>query len=516
MDTQNPSQSILGSIPSLTGSYAPAPMINPPQGAPNMSVAPAPNMSVAPSAQAPITPNAPKIQPTSTGGVQVVTAPKTGGLADYVSSNYQTPNGGSLSYTPSDTASMNGFSGTPANTFSIDTSNIPSSALGAPTSQNDITQTQSTYSDYVNALAQANGYSPDYVQALQAQYAAQQQGAALNLNSAQLNSNFYTGNNLGGDTLDYASGITAKAQAQNTLEQGVNAVNQLGATQALNTAQLQRTGNIAAAQAELQYSPTAMTGAQAITQYNTLGQQFPSANIPPFDPTQDPQAQLQLARQLVSQSPAYNAGFTSTYQTPGGGTSILNKLNLNGLQQNSDGSLTLVPAAAAALGAANANVVQNQVTNLSNINSAIQASGKTIQTMSSFMNQYGLNQSSIPIANQIANSANSQLNKAGALAALKVDLNTLRSDYSQFLLGRGGSVAGVNDESANAIPDNISPDQLQTVYSQMVQDGHNTADAVSVQVNSALQGIQTNTAPSASGSSGSSVGSSWATLLNPQ
>ncbi len=182
---------------------------------------------------------------------------------------------------------------------------------------------------------------------------------------------------------------------------------------------------------------------------------------------------------------------------------------MSGFQQNPDGSVTLVPAAAAALGAANAKVVGDQVSNLSSINGAIESSGKTIDTMTQFMNQYGLNQANVPIVNQVMNSANAQLPKAGSIAALKIDLNTLRSDYEQFLLGRGGSVAGVNQEAMNTLPDNISPAQLQVVYSQMKQDGLNTAESISNQVNQALQGIQTNTSASTSGGGTSGVSSGW-------
>lgn len=439
-------------------------------------------------------------------------AVENSGLSSYVTgSQTPTPNGGSIT-----TNAAGGVSNyTPASQFTIDTSGpVPSSALSSTLGMGDLAQKKMQYQDYVNGVAQANGYSPAYLQAQQQQYQAQAQAAALGFDQAQLNSNFYTGNNLPGDTLGYAQGATARAAAQTTLEQAQNTMQQTQAGINLNTQQLARTGNIAAAQTQLQYNPTALSGLQAITQYNSLQQMFPGANIPSYDTNFTPQENQQIASQLVSGSPAYQAGFSSTYTTPGGGTGIFSKLNMNGFQKNADGSYTLVPAAAAALGAANAQTVQDKMSQLSTINSAIEASGKTVQTMTNFMNQYGLNQSDIPIVNQIANSTNAQLPKAGALAALKVDLNTLRSDYSQFLIGRGGSVAGTNVEAQNAIPDNISPAQLQLVYSQMKQGGQNTADSVSAQVNQALQGIQTNTNASTNGASsgGINIGSSWANI----
>ncbi len=418
----------------------------------------------------------------------------SGGLGSLVTTQSNTPSGGTVTTD----ASGNTTNFTPAPGFSVGTGPVSSDALSSGVTAGNLQNSHAQYSDYVNALAASQGYSPAYIQAQQGVFNMQTRDAALQQNQI-------SGQGFAGATADYAANVTNRARSMNAIEG-------LQSQQALDVQALIRQGNISAAQTQLQYSPTGMVGQQAITQYQQLGQLYPGAAIPPFDPSQDPQAQLQMARQMVANSPAYQAGFQSTYTTPGGGTGIYSKLNMSAFQQNQDGSLTLVPAAAAALGAANAKVVGDQVTNLSNINSAIEASGKTIDTMTQFMNQYGLNQSNVPIANQIVNSTNAQLPKAGALAALKIDLNTLRADYGQFLLGRGGSVAGINQESESAIPDNISPAQLQIVYSQMKQDGLNTATGVSTQINQALQGIQTNTSASTSGgatqtqSTGGSVG----------
>lgn len=452
------------------------------------------------------------VTPTSTGGTNfnTPTASDKPSLQSLLNNSYKTPNGGTVTTTGD--GAVTGF--TPASSYSIDTSaSIPSSALSSGTSYGDLNQTQSTYQDFVNGLAQAQGYSPDYIQALQQQYAAQTQGAQLGLNSAALNSNYYTGNNLPGDTLSYAQGATAKAQAQNTLEQAQNSIQQLAANQALNTAQLSRTGNIAAAQTQLAYNPTAVAGQNAINQYNNLQQSYPAANIPEYNTALSPATNQQIAQELVSNSPAYRSQFQSTYQTPGGGTGIYNKLDVGSgaFSQNQDGSYTLVPAAAAALGDANANIVQTQLSNLSNINSAINASTKTLATTQAFMKQYGLNDSGIALLSQIQNSTNKNLDKAGAIAGLNADLNTLRSDYAQYLIGRGGSVAGTNEEAQSAIPSTISYSQLATLVGQMQQDGKNTADAVSGQVNQALQGIQNNSYTNSQNTVGSS-GSGWGSL----
>lgn len=460
------------------------------------------------------------VKATSTGGItfnpsaaagyttpvaSTPTQPKSS-LSEYLTSTQPTSGGGTISTQGSN---VSGY--TPSPSYSIDTNNIPSNALSSNTGMGDLAQSHSQYSDYVNALAQAQGYSPNYLNALQGTYAAQSQGAGLQFNSALLNSNLATGNNLPGDTEAYAQGATAKAQAQNTLAQAQNSIQQLGANQALNTQQLARTGAISAAQSQLQYNPVAVSSENAINQYNTLQQQYPAASIPAYNPALSPATNQQIAQELVSNSPAYRSQFQQQYATPGGGTGIYNKLDVGSgaFSQNQDGSYTLVPAAAAALGSANASVVQNQLSNLSNINSAVDASTKTLQTTTQFMNQYGLNQSGVSILSQIQNSTNKNLDKAGAVAGLNADLNALRADYAQYLVGRGGSVAGTNDEANKAIPDTISPAQLQTLVQQMQQDGQNAAEAVSGQINSALSGITNNSVP---GSSTGSGGSGWASL----
>lgn len=433
-------------------------------------------------------------------------------LADYIQHTTSLPGGGSVTGT---SQGVNNY--TPSQSYSIDTSgSVPSSALTSTNTMGTLGQSYNKYQDLVNGLSQAQGYSPDYIAAQNAQYAAQTQGAQLGLNSAALNSNLYTGNNLPGDTMNYAQGATAKAQAQNTLQQAEQGIAQLSANQALNTQQLARTGNIAAAQTQLSSSPAGMAGQNAINQYNTLQQSYPGANIPEYNTALSPEQNQQIANYIVSNSPAYKAGFQSTYQTPGGGTGIYSKLDVGsgGLQQNQGGGYTLVPAAAAALGTANANIVNSSLSNLSTINAAIDSSKKTLDTTTQFMNQNGLNQSDTPILTQIQNKFKDQTTQRGYIAGLNADLNTLRSDYSQFLIGRGGSIAGTGPNSPEvmqAIPDNISPAQLKTLVGQMQQDGQNTADAVSNQVNQALKGISSGQAPQQSqqtqGTTGS--GSVW-------
>lgn len=437
-------------------------------------------------------PQSPSILPTSTGGISfdsslssgfkpaaqnttqntAATQPSRQSLSDFVTNSSPTAGGGSLM--TDGNGSPTGFN--PNYGFQIGTSGaIPSSALTTNNSLGDLQQSHGQYMDYVNALAQAQGYSPQYLQALNQQYGAQTQGAALNLNSAQLNSNLYTGNDLPGDTMNYAQGATAKAQAQNTLAQGVNAVQQLGANQTLNTAQLARTGNIASAQAQLQYNPVAVSGENALNQYNALQQQYPNAAIPAYNSSLSPAENQQLAQQAVAQSPAYQAQFQGTYTTPGGGLSTYNKLNPDG------GGSELVSGADAATGAANASSLATQTQNYNSTQSAFNTANKTLGTMIQFMNQNGINDNSVPILNQLENKAKAGLISPGVVAAYNADIAELQTNYAQ-ILSRGGSVAGTNDEANSLINPNLKPADLQKVLGELTRNGQNALDALGGQI----------------------------------
>lgn len=394
--------------------------------------------------------------------------------------------------------------------FSIPTDgSVSSDALTSNTGAQDLSQTHSQYSDYVNAVAQAQGYSPDYIAALQGQYAAQTQQAQLGLNSAMLNSNLYTGDNLPGDTMAYAQGATAKAQAQNTLEQSQNSIQQLSANQALNTAQLARTGNIAAAQTELQYSPTGMAGSEAISQYNALGQQYPGANIPPLDPNQDPQQQLQQARQLIANSPAYQAQFQSTYSTPGGGTGIYNKLSAGSLPQNSDGTLSLVSGAQAAAGGSNATNYNALATQVNALSVPYQAANQDFTAMTDFMQKAGINQQGVPIINQIENAVKGKTIQPGSVAAFQTYIQSLRAKYTQLLGAAGETPTDAGKAAAQLIPDTLGISDMQQIQQALNTNGKNIIDATQQRAQSLYQSLQGGTPQSAPQLGGTSGGTTW-------
>lgn len=421
--------------------------------------------------------NSLSIAPTATGGVSFdpTHAPSFGNsapslpltenttnstkpsLGSFVSNQYQTPNGGTV--TTSSDGQVKGFS---PSSFNIDTSGaVPSSALQSTIGPSDLRQKQSQYLDYVQGLAQSQGYSPEYIQALQAQQQAQLQGAQYNLNSAALNSNFYTGNNLPGDTLNYAQGATAKAQAQNTLGQAQNSIQQLSANQQMQVQALIRSGNIAAAQALVSaaqpvgvspgtslVSPLSgqeaysgmggLVGVNSINSVNSLGNQYPDAGILPTD-------SLDVARQKVSSAPSFQGS------TPEGKADVSSLVEQQGY--------------------------------LDTTTRAYQTATSNLGTLQTFMQQNNLNDNSVPIINQIQNKIKGKVLDPGVVAAFTSSLEGLRAEYAQ-VLSRGGGVTDTERKAANAlIPDNLTPAQLQTVTKQLSLEGQNAVKESQNQVN---------------------------------
>lgn len=151
------------------------------------------------------------------------------------------PNGSNV------TVDQRGYVTSAPSSFAIDTSKpISSDALASTITTTDV---QNNYGRYVQQLADAYKPTKDYLEAL----AAVQ---SVKAKDAELESNLITGNNLPGDTLDYAQGRTAKAK-------GLNAIEGLRAEQALQVQELIRSGNIEAAKATVEamnktpYSATA-------------------------------------------------------------------------------------------------------------------------------------------------------------------------------------------------------------------------------------------------------------------
>lgn len=115
-----------------------------------------------------------------------------------------------------------------------------------------------------------------------------------------------------------------------------------------------------------------------------------------------------------------------------------------------------------------------------------------LKVITQLVSDNGLNQSDVPIINQIQNAVKSNLTDPGTVAAFQSGLAGLRSEYSQVLAKGGVRSVETDNAAAKLIPDNLSPTQLQQVTTQLGQEGGNAIkeaqDQVSA-VNDQINGI---------------------------
>jgi hypothetical protein len=330
------------------------------------------------------------------------------------------------------------------------------------------------YAEYAQQLASAQGYSPEYLAALKNKQAVDAQ-------KAQLTSNYYTGANLPGDTLGYAGGFT-------TRESALNDITGLRAEQALQVQTLLRQGNIDAATSLVNaYKPQEVSpgsslvdpatgqeqysglggyqAVQSIQTVNNLAQAHPDAGIVPTD-------NLVTAAQKVSSSPSFQAGNLIAYATPAGGIGYINKLDVNKLQRNADGTYQLIgDAAAASSGAAKA-AIADLTKQRADTQAAITTADANFPLLLNAVKAAGLNNNA-PLVNEINQKIANKTSKDAALATLNTLVPSLQTEYSR-IIARGGSVDDKTRNSAQAIVNGTySFAQLQAVYNTVKAEGQN-------------------------------------------
>ncbi len=381
--------------------------------------------------------------------------------------------------------------------FNIDTGGTTSSDMqtNSGSTQSDVLAQHNQYQQALQNVQNSYGYSPAFIAANSAYQGdvANQAQLANQINTAQ-------GQSLG-DTLGQVNTTIGRAETGNAAQQAADAVS-------LQAQTLIRSGNIAGAAAYLQgiqgsYQSVApgssvinlqnpggspvysgiggLSGVNAVDTYNSLQQYYPGANIPPYDQTQSPAANLQIAQNAVANSAQYKSQYLSTYTTPGGGTNLLNKLATAGLQQNSDGTLTLVSGTNASIGNANADALKTLNTNIQTTQAAFNTVNTQFSNVEQLAQRFGLNQTGIPFITQLENSAYAQTPQgAGLVAAFKSTIQELRTNL-QAVISRGGSVAGAAQDAANLVPDNLSPSQMSQLQSAIQSNGNSAVSALQQQ-----------------------------------
>lgn len=113
---------------------------------------------------------------------------------------------------------------------------------------------------------------------------------------------------------------------------------------------------------------------------------------------------------------------------------------------------------------------------------AFDTANSNLQQLVNFMSTNGINQSAVPVVNQLQNRVKSGLTDAGTIAAFNAALAGLRAEYAQ-VLSRGGEVTeGQRAQAASLIPDDISPAQLQQVTDRLKVEGGNAISEANAKV----------------------------------
>lgn len=113
---------------------------------------------------------------------------------------------------------------------------------------------------------------------------------------------------------------------------------------------------------------------------------------------------------------------------------------------------------------------------------AYNTANQNLGVIQTLMSDNDINESSIPVINQITNAVKSGLTDPGTIAAFNSTLQGLRAEYSQ-VLAKGGTRSVETDNAASSlIPDDISPAQLQQVATQLGQEGKNAVKEAQNQV----------------------------------
>lgn len=114
---------------------------------------------------------------------------------------------------------------------------------------------------------------------------------------------------------------------------------------------------------------------------------------------------------------------------------------------------------------------------------SLSTANSNLSVLQGFMTQYGLNDSSVPLINQLTNKVKAGLLDPGVVAAFNTQVQDLRSEYAQ-VLAKGGTVTDTSrNEAQSLIPDDLSPAQLQQVATQIQADGSNAVASAQAQVN---------------------------------
>lgn len=406
--------------------------------------------------------------------------------------------------------------------YSIDTSNPTTSDISGSATPSTVANTQNEYLNAVHALAQAQGYTPQYLAALQ------NYNTAIN-RAGQITTDYQTSSAFPGATTDQAGEFYNRQQALSGLAQQQ-------AQQGLQVQELIRQGNIAGAQALVQgYQPQSVgiggslvnpaTGQQLYESpylyrptagaVNSVAQQLLATGAAPDYATAYNMAQQTVVNSAqgqqgfapgstptAQQSPEYTNAYTLLSQ----GTPVSQVLSSVGrstaakaiAQQAVSDFLKNNQGYNATQASANAKAVTNLADQQANTQAALNRMDGSFSLMLNTLQGAGINNFESPLLNQLNNKV--QLGVIGNedLAKFKAGVQTLQTEYSQ-VIGRGGQVTDkVRGEADNVVNGNYSFNDLNGLYQYLKQEGQVVVSGYDTEIQKLTNPVSGNSTSSSS------------------
>lgn len=410
--------------------------------------------------------------------------------------------------------------------FSINTSGtIPNTALGGNYTSADVGNTHSAYSQYVQQLAQASQYSPEYL-------AAYQNSQNSQVNQANIQGTLASNPAQFGETLGQAQGLAARQSNEAGAQTAY-------ANVALQAQALARNGNIAAAQALVEgtkpvgvspgsslVSPadgsTAFGGSGAYSDYQAqqtyfnLAQNFPDAQIPSYNPQLSAQQNLQIAQQSAASSPSFQSRNLQFVTLPGGGVSAFNKNQI--VTNPATGQYAIISPAQATAATAASGAIKTLTDQQAQISSQISTVDNNFPLLTNIVQKYGLN-TGIPLQNQLQQQLGGALGSS-AVTQLNAVAAGLKATIAQ-IVSRGGSVTeSTRKEADSLLPTDVSYKVLEDLYKTVKAEGSGVVGGLNSEIqrqNTALNNIYSTgqSLDSLGGSAPGATGAGAAGSTNP-
>ena len=169
--------------------------------------------------------------------------------------------------------------------------------------------------------------------------------------------------------------------------------------------------------------------------------------------------------------------------------------------------MPLITGAQATAGGSAASNYNDLATQVNTLSVPYVAANNDFTAMTNFMQKAGINDSSLPIQNQIENKIKAGTLAPGALAEFNTYVQSLRAKYATLLGATGENPNAATSNAASLIPDNLGISDMEQIQEGLNTNGKNIIDATQQRAQSLYQSLNAGTPQSSPSLGGSS--SQW-------